>query len=705
MASTSDAELEYLTPGFDPTTLTVAKLRNILVSHDVTYPSSAKKPQLIELFQANVVPLSRRILGSRSRTKRTSRGITDAESSQDGSIVGAEDASLMPPPAVTPRRRSPKKSGTRASTEESADDGPAPTTAARKASAKHARTSDAEAELPRPAVRKARKSETPAVKVEDTEQTPDGSAGDDSVFSHDNPFQSGSSPLSGDTKDTRRKSTGASTSRDGARRKSGTARRKTDMYARQKAPKVEDGIAMPSSRTFDIPVARLQAPAPDAAADDGVEAGEEFTPEAQRELTREQLKGGARDVVPTRRTRTGRGAGRVSRSAPWVVLLTLLVGFATWWRQEKLKVGYCGVGQASTSIANVEIPDWLGFLQAECEPCPPHAYCYPDLLTTCEGDFVLRPHPLSLGGLVPLAPTCEPDGEKVRKVKAVADRAVEELRDVRARFECGEPADDAGGGKGAPPATAQVDEDALKREVGKKRRRGMSQAEFEELWRGAVDEMAQRDEVVGGVDGITGRRTLTSTSLARLPLACAARRSARLALARYRVELAGLMVLLVLVGSARRHLRSLSDAKARVPELVKLTLDRLATQAALHAQDGRAVPEPWVLVGQLRDDVLRDEFSPQRREGLWRRVRDVVELNANVRARVTETRGGEVGRVWEWIGSVGALEEAASGAGRRDSGRLSLGAHGGSATPTPAPEDGRRQEVVQRGWQEGRPIY
>jgi hypothetical protein len=41
----------------------------------------------------------------------------------------------------------------------------------------------------------------------------------------------------------------------------------------------------------------------------------------------------------------------------------------------------------------------------------------------------------------------------------------------------------------------------LKKEVSKKRRKGMSEAEFEELWGGAIGEIKARDEVVSVADG------------------------------------------------------------------------------------------------------------------------------------------------------------------------------------------------------------
>lgn len=134
------------------------------------------------------------------------------------------------------------------------------------------------------------------------------------------------------------------------------------------------------------------------------------------------------------------------------------------------------------------------------------------------------------------------------------------------------------------------------------------------------------------------------------------------------------------------------------------TLDRLATQAALHVR-GDAV-ESWISVGQLRDDILRDEFSDKRRESLWKRVGAVVERNANVRASVREGRGGDVSRVWEWIGSVGLLDESWSG-GRGSGGgkRVSFGGLVDDDVPNGQATRNAGEMVEQRKWDEGRPVY
>lgn len=498
----SDTEsMDYLQTGFDPSSLTVPRLRSILVAHNVQYPASAKKPQLIEIFVDNVLPNARKILSSRSRARRTSKGITNAdrsEESTESTIVGDDEA--MPPPP--PRSRSVRKSSSKVKVEDSESEisvPKSPTKRTPRASSKHARPSDTETggdgESVKKTPRKSRKSEiVPKIKDEEVDepQLPLHTAPDNSVFSHDNPFQSGSSPLAAvrTPSESRRKSAGPT--KDSTRRKSSsTTRRRTEGAQ-------SDGVVVPTSKTFEIPVSQLNGLTD--VDDNGVVAGEDFTPEEQLELVRERSVNGLNALGPRRpKKKTSR---KFTTTPIWVALLSVLAGYAYLYRREKIAVGYCGVGREANQIipipTNVELPDFAVILvEPQCEPCPQHAYCYQNLETQCEPDFVLKAHPLSLGGLIPLTPTCEPDGEKVRRVKAVADRAVEELRERRAKFECGDLVDEAG----APVPTVEIDAEELKKEVSQKRRKGMSEAEFEDLWGGAIGEILGREEVESNVDG------------------------------------------------------------------------------------------------------------------------------------------------------------------------------------------------------------
>ncbi len=176
--------------------------------------------------------------------------------------------------------------------------------------------------------------------------------------------------------------------------------------------------------------------------------------------------------------------------------IVIRAGFlSTLWAQEKYSVGYCGVGNAPRAeFYGVEIPDWADIVRPQCEPCPQHAFCYQNLETKCEDGFVLKYHPLTLGGNlpIPLAPTCEPDSEKARRVQNVVERAVDVLRERNAKYECGELLE----GENKPLSSAAISEEELKATLAAKRTKRMSQEEFEALFNEAILEIMNRDEVV-----------------------------------------------------------------------------------------------------------------------------------------------------------------------------------------------------------------
>lgn len=495
MASPDD-ELEYLSPSFDPSSLTMPRLRNVLMSHDIAYPASAKKAQLVDIFTQRLKPKARSILAARDKVRRTSRGIMDMPSSQESTVIGENDedgGSMQPPP--TPKQRQSRRS-TRPSAEPSALEPPiiSRTSGGRRSSSKHARQSDTETDQDmdpeRPSVRKNRKSEvTPRVKVEDSDGAAVRPPMRGGVFSNENPFQSGSSPPT--LSEHRRRTTASSTDR----RKGSSGRRKTEGLAPYPA-RQQDGYTPPSVKNFEVPVSTTKQSVIKDDPEDGLEAGEDFTPEEQMEMARDRAANGRVDRFSPRTRRRSEKSGLVPRSAKWVIFLSLLGGCATWWRQEKIAVGYCGIGRPSYALSSVQIPEWASTLQPTCEPCPQHAICYEGMETRCADDFVIQAHPLSLRGLVPLAPTCEPDSEKLRRIKTVADRAVEELRERKAQAECGTLTDDNG-----RTIQDEINEQDLKKEVGRKRRRDMSDAEFNDLWKGAIGEIRNREEVVSSSDG------------------------------------------------------------------------------------------------------------------------------------------------------------------------------------------------------------
>jgi hypothetical protein len=137
--------------------------------------------------------------------------------------------------------------------------------------------------------------------------------------------------------------------------------------------------------------------------------------------------------------------------------------------------------------------------------------------------------------------------------------------------------------------------------------------------------------------------------------------------------------------------------ETRAKQLASDVFDRLAEHAALSIQEPAAYPDRGISMTQLRDDVLRSEFSSGRRQKMWERVQKKVEFNSNVRAAVRAGTSGDVARMWEWTGPVKLLEDGRS-SGKRESSRFSFGAGSSPATT------GKDMQEAQK-WDEGRPIY
>lgn len=230
-----------------------------------------------------------------------------------------------------------------------------------------------------------------------------------------------------------------------------------------------------------------------------------------------------------------------------------------------------------------------------------------------------------------------------------------------------------------------------------KRSKRLNSEEFDELWAAALGEVTAREEVEVAVVQTTPTpdspaipsRELSSTSLARLPLTCALKRSLRLSLARYRLSIGLLVTSIVAVFYMRARYRKHVATSTQIPALVDLVLGRLANQKELGEEE---IDDPWLFLPNLRDDVLRSVHSLSERERIWQRVRAVVEQNSNVRTSQREGRSGEVGRAWEWIGPI-----AGEGARRRRSGRVSIGTEVSAGTPEPTPE--------AKKWEKKRPIF
>ncbi|KAJ1951525.1 hypothetical protein FBU59_000097 [Linderina macrospora] len=69
----------YLESGFDPSALKVSAIRNILVKHEVEYPSNAKKSELLRIMQTNVLDKNKTLRKEARRQKHAKADSRDIE--------------------------------------------------------------------------------------------------------------------------------------------------------------------------------------------------------------------------------------------------------------------------------------------------------------------------------------------------------------------------------------------------------------------------------------------------------------------------------------------------------------------------------------------------------------------------------------------------------------------------------------------------
>lgn len=108
--------------GFNPNSLKIPQIKKILVFHNVSFPSSAKKAQLVEIFKAQISKNSSKLLAEYSATNDAGTNPIEAASLTNSSkkIPLLKDAGSLNPPKVRRSTRAASRSNSRQSSVEPA---------------------------------------------------------------------------------------------------------------------------------------------------------------------------------------------------------------------------------------------------------------------------------------------------------------------------------------------------------------------------------------------------------------------------------------------------------------------------------------------------------------------------------------------------------------------------------------------------------
>ncbi|KAF9206058.1 inner nuclear membrane protein enriched at telomere/subtelomere region [Haplosporangium sp. Z 27] len=670
----------YLHPNYDPMKDKMDRLREILIHNKVKTPSgNVRKQDFVDLFEKHIRPQVPTLRQYYENVVASEEGIIKVPASSMKSLLHTTPESKLPTVTKSSVKEAPKSlSSSTSSTQSSSSLSSAP-----KLSMPSAGISGATNELD-----KVKLKQRIAVENEDSEVSLDMERGrkprphnesytDETTvrvarrkrhsekkkkrsdnFSLENPFQSGSES---ERRKRSKSRDNSSASRKSSKSRSSRSRRKS--HDRDNPRAIEhDHLFNPSPQTqFSnyIHTPKYSVPSFDVADLDA-----RFFHNSPL-LTKSRRTSGATLTHPnllysgqsTHFHGTAGGFRRYDqtqqRNSNPMRLITFFVVFifGMWYRQTRFRIGFCTATSYSSdhsSSWNQQTWDWI---YPTCIPCPTHATCSsPHKNPVCPPEYILKPHPLSLGNFLPLTPECVLNRAKEYQSLQVAD-AVEQILHRKAGIEeCK---------TFSPPlktrefiSRQQISLSELRRTILSMKDSSVSQRDFEQYWKLAVGEIYRRSDTVFIERGSTDDHLLSLKP--DKPLVCRVRQGIAGWILAYRSYLLGFVIISSIGLLIRRHILGRREEERVIQGLVDDVLCKLADQSHYHYIDPVLCFDPYLPQIHLRDALLTDVQAPAKRQELWDKVSAIVDRNANVRVSAQEVRG-EIHRVWEWVGASGVL--------------------------------------------------
>ncbi|KAF9217526.1 inner nuclear membrane protein enriched at telomere/subtelomere region [Podila verticillata] len=317
------------------------------------------------------------------------------------------------------------------------------------------------------------------------------------------------------------------------------------------------------------------------------------------------------------------------------------------------------------------------WLYPTCIPCPDHALCLtPDSEPICSQEYLLKPHLLSFGNLLPLSPVCVLNRAKEYQSFQLADAAEKWVHERAGKEECSFY-------RVSPKVRIvrqQIPEEELRTHVKQAKEAKISDEEFQEYWEMALKELTRRrDKVVfeTNEDGKTVRSLKP-----RKTILCRLRQALVGWIVKFKVAFTGIVFAVIAFIVLQYKITQRQKKKKIINGLVANVLSKLSTQAHYYYVDPVLHTDPFLPQLHLRDALLANVHSPTERQEIWAQVEKIVEKNSNVRVASQEVRG-EPHRTWEWVGASGVLDDRSyDSVDNASRGSSSSYAHGVPAVPT-----------------------
>lgn len=222
-----------------------------------------------------------------------------------------------------------------------------------------------------------------------------------------------------------------------------------------------------------------------------------------------------------------------SAKLPVFALLQLLVlclsiyslsAFSKWYIASQYEAGYCSTSFESEPtwipktkplyqslwVASPPVPEtWKGYFEKEylqsrldqvqhqwrqivdeirpgCIQCPEHAICEHGFKLDCEEGYIKLNSLWSLGGRLPVPPKCVYDTSKQKKIDRIVKRTLMLIDERKARYLCGY----------KDCESDEYEEQELRNKLHYMKAKTISDQQFEDLWKNALNEIKQKENIV-----------------------------------------------------------------------------------------------------------------------------------------------------------------------------------------------------------------
>ncbi|KAF9571740.1 inner nuclear membrane protein enriched at telomere/subtelomere region [Mortierella alpina] len=484
----------YLHPDFDPWTLKMDQIREILIQHHVRTPTGiVKKQQLVDLFNENIKP---QVPESNDAEKK----IDTEEHKEKPSTPKARqprrtktEEKLVEEPTLTkPARIRRASSKARLNAEESVEvvvPKPKRSNSRVKASpvksdAESSATEPVRGRRPRKASVESEEDYSPKTKTSKAAAAKAKKAKGDN-FSDENPFQSGSE---------RGRSTSRDTTRSRSRSRQSTKR---TPKANDKTPTRDSAFKVPAQPAFSK---FMHAPPEDKGVESPTRASTALS--RARRLSTSELPPPKPLHLTSSQTQIQELLEKVRRNLTpiWISLGAIVLAYGVWYRQTRIEIGFC----TPTSDLATRAGGWF---YPSCIPCPDHATCeYSDAEPVCPPEYMLKPQLLSFGNLLPLSPVCVLNKAKAYQSLQVADAAEKLLHLHAGKIECSMTRDSVPKGSVEYNARRGASTLELRKQLEQLKDANVSQDDFEQYWNRALRELRRRSDKVVFETGLAGQK-------------------------------------------------------------------------------------------------------------------------------------------------------------------------------------------------------